>query len=228
MHRIAGTRRWLAVFLAAAAVAWIAGSQSASALVISEVMFNPSGPDDGREWIELFNDQSAAVDLSGYSLGWGGADYTFGTLALPSVLLAPGAYFVVGGPTSDAGNGSPTYDLAVDFNPDLQNPFIVADGIALFQTGSPNPIHVVIYGFFNFNNLVDESGLPGAVDVFFPGAAGTTLVWNGTSWSGGNAATPGTGTLLAVPETSSMGLTLLGLTGLAGLGTVRRRALRGE
>jgi hypothetical protein len=188
-------------------------------------MFNPTGADDGREWIELFNDSGSAIDLSDYSLGWGGADYTFGTLALPSVTLASGAYFVIGGPVSDPGNGSPSYDLVANFTPDLQNPFIAADGIALFAVGSPNPVHVVIYGPLNLNGLIDEMGAPGAVDVAFP-AAGTTLVWNGTSWSGGGAASPGTGSLVAVPEVGSAALTLLGLAGLAFLGAPRRRTPR--
>lgn len=218
----AGITRFFGRTLAAIALALLPGAQSALGLVISEVMFNPTGADDGREWIELFNDSGSAVDLSGYSLGWGGADYTFGTLVLPSFTLAPGAYYVIGGPVSDAGNGNPSYDLVANFGPDLQNPFIAADGIALFD-GSPNPIHVVIYGLFNLSGLVDETGAPGAVDVAFPGAAGTSLVWNGSTWSGGNAASPGTGSLIAVPETGSAALTLLGLAGLARLGAPRRR-----
>lgn len=218
-----GITRFIGRTLAAVALAILPGAQSALGLVISEVMFNPTGADDGREWIELFNDSGSAVDLSGYSLGWGGADYTVGALALPSVTLAAGAYYVIGGPVSDAGNGNPSFDLVANFAPDLQNPFIVADGIALFDSGSPNPIHVVIYGLLNLSGLVDETGAPGAVDVAFPGAAGTTLVWNGTSWSGGSAASPGTGSLIAVPETGSAALTLLGLAGLARLGAPRRR-----
>jgi len=221
-----GTLRRTARALAAAVFALLGGAQGASALVISEVMFNPNGPDDGREWIELFNDSGSAVDLSDYSLGWGGTDYTFGTLALPSVMLASGAYYVIGGPVSNANNGNPTFDLVANFAPDLQNPAVFSDGIALYQTGVTNPIHVVIYGFFNANGLVDETGAPGAVDVPFPGAAGTTLVWNGTSWSGGNAASPGSGSLVVVPEVKPAMLMVLGLGGMAFLGTPRRRAKR--
>jgi hypothetical protein len=214
-------KRFLGRTLAAVALALFAGVQSAPGLVISEVMFNPTGADDAREWIELFNDSGSAVDLSDYSLGWGGADYTVGTQTLPNVMLAPGAYFVIGGPVSDAGNGNPSYDLVANFGPDLQNPILVADGIALFQTGFANPIHVVIYGLFNLSGLVDETGAPGAVDVAFPGAAGTSLVWNGASWSGGGAPSPGSGSLIAVPEAGTAMLTLIGLAGLARLGAPR-------
>jgi hypothetical protein len=223
----ARTTRRLGRALVALALVVLAGARSASGLVISEVMFNPTGGDNAREWIELFNDSGSAVDLSSYSLGWGGADYAFGTLALPSVLLGPGSYYVIGGPTSDAGNGSPSYDLVANFAPDLQNPVVIADGIALFQSGSPNPIHVVLYGLLNLNGLVDETGAAGAVDVPFPGAAGTTLVWDGATWSGGNAPTPGGGNLVPIPEMDPVALTLLGLAGLAGLGSPRRRTDHG-
>jgi hypothetical protein len=212
--------------LAALALVLLPVAPSASALVISEVMFNPAGGDNGREWIELFNDSASAIDLSDYSLGWGGADYTFGTLALPSIMLASGAHFVIGGPISDGNNGNPSFDFVANFAPDLQNPTVFADGIALFQVGSPNPIHTLIYGFLNVNGLVDETGNPGAVDVQIPGAAGTTLVWNGASWTGANAPSPGTGTLVPVPEMSSAALMLIGMAGLARLGRPRRRAAR--
>lgn len=37
-------------------------------LLINEVESNPGGKDDGNEWIELLNNGSAPVDLSGYSV----------------------------------------------------------------------------------------------------------------------------------------------------------------
>jgi hypothetical protein len=203
---------------------------AAAALVISEVMFDPTGADGDREWIEIFNDGPGAVDLSNYSLGWGVADYTAGSLALPSVTLSPGQYFLVGGPLSDAGNGSPDWtsplSLAVDLAPNLANPFFFAAGVGLFQTGVTNPIHTVIYGPANFF-LVDENGVVGPPDVTWPlfgnPPAGTSLVWNGTTWSAGNAPTPGGGSLVAVPEAGPAVLTLLGLVGLATAGSPRRR-----
>lgn len=40
------------------------GARAAAALQISEVMYDPDGTDAGREWVEIFNDGSAPVDLS--------------------------------------------------------------------------------------------------------------------------------------------------------------------
>lgn len=222
--------------LALVLLALLCGLPSAAgALVISEVMYDPVGGDANREWIEIFNDAGGPVDLSSYSLGWGIADYTAGSLALPSVTLNSGEYFLIGGPLSDPGNGSPDFSspltsLAVDLAPNLSNPFFFAAGVALFETGVTNPIHTVIYGPNNFF-LVDENGVIGLPDVAWPvfpnpppsSPAGTSLVWDGTSWSAGNGATPGAGSLVAVPEAGPAVLTLLGLVGLATAGKPRAR-----
>lgn len=139
-------------------------------VVISEVLYDPSGSDDGFEWVELRNTRSMAVDLSTYSLGYGGSDYTGGTFQLSGSIPA-GATFVVGGPASDASNGSPIYDLSLDFSPDLQNSGTIGDGVALFDvlaseiTGATVPIDAVVYGPNNDNGLLDESGVVNPPEV---------------------------------------------------------------
>jgi len=197
-------------------------------LWISEVMYNPSGSDDGREWVELFNAGPQAVDLSGWSLGWGDGDYTEGQLQL-SGLVDPGDTFVVGGPTSDAGNGAPALDLALDFDPGLGNPFLFSDGIALFDRpawavdASTVPVHSLVYGGWlgNLGGLMDETGAPSSVDAGFAGA-GSSLAFDGSGW--GEAATPSPGTgPIVVPEAGSLTLLGAGLL-LLGAGTALRRA----
>jgi hypothetical protein len=42
---------------------------SRAALLISEVLFNEVGSDTTGEWIEIFNDTGAAIDLSNYKIG---------------------------------------------------------------------------------------------------------------------------------------------------------------
>jgi cytosine/adenosine deaminase-related metal-dependent hydrolase len=142
-------------------------------LILSEVFYNPTGADDGREWVEIYNGTGQVVDLSGYSLGNGGTSYATSKVQLAGV-LQPGACFVVGGPISDAASWNAVYDQAFNFNPDFQNAGTAteaADGVALFNvpasqiTGTTVPIDAVIYGGVNSNNLLDASGQPGAVNV---------------------------------------------------------------
>jgi hypothetical protein len=192
-------------------------------------MYNPSGGDDGREWVELWNAGPVAIDLSNYSLGWGVVDYTSGVLQLAGTIL-PGQYFVVGGPGSDAGNGNPSYDQVANFTPDLVNPFFFSAGVALFDvvaasvTPATVPVHAVIYGgiFGNVFGLMDETGAPGAVDLPVPPfvPAGTSLEFDGAGWAPQGSPTPGSGNL--VPEPEPMLLLAIGLLGLAVQGRKRR------
>ncbi len=139
-------------------------------LLLSEVVYDVSGSDDGLEWVELFNNGSDPVELSGFSLGNGGDDYTYSIAQLSGTIPACST-FVVGGPGSSAENAFPSIDYAVDFDPDFQNSGTVGDGVALFNlpasevTGSMVPIDAVVYGPNNDNNLIDETGTPPLPDV---------------------------------------------------------------
>ena len=139
-------------------------------MAAAEVFYDDAGADDGLEWVELYNAGSTTVDLSGFSLGSGGSDYTASTIQL-SGSIAPGTTFVVGGPFAQTSNGQPSYDQSVDWNPDIQNSGSTADGVALFDvpaasvTSSTCPVDAVIYGSSNTNGLLDEGCAAGAVDV---------------------------------------------------------------
>lgn len=138
--------------------------------ILAEVMYDISGEDDGLEWIRLYNPCAVAVDLSAYSLGWGGTDYTYGTLDLVGSLDA-GACTVVGGPTANADNGNPVYGQAVNLEPDPQNSGGTADGVALFVGAAADitmitvPVDAVIYGGANNSGLLDATGAAPAPHV---------------------------------------------------------------
>lgn len=59
-------------------------------VVFNEIHYNPAGPGENGEWIELFNQMGIRVDLSGWRLS-GGIDYTFPA----GTSINPGAYLVV-------------------------------------------------------------------------------------------------------------------------------------
>ena len=89
-------------------------------LVLSEGPYDLPGSDDGLEWIETNNGTASPIDLSGYTIGYGGRTYTNETAALSGTIPAFGCS-VVGGPDSTADNGNLVYDLALNFDADIQN-----------------------------------------------------------------------------------------------------------
>jgi hypothetical protein len=157
-------------------------------VLIVEVLFDPTGTDDKREWLKIYNGGAAEVDLSGYSLGYGGADYSWGTYQLSGTVPA-GECFVVGGPTSDESNHGPALGQALDFDPDLQNSGAKADGIALFDvmaaqiTADKAPVDAVVYGDANESGLIGPDGAPFAAPHAIKAPSGQSLIRSGlTAW----------------------------------------------
>ncbi len=147
---------------------------SPPSVYLSEVLYDAAGTDDGWEWVEFYNGTSEDIDLSGYSLGYGGSDYTYGVVQLSGIIQA-GQTFVVGGPATTTVNRIPVYDQIFNFDPDLQNSDNSGngngDGVALFAapasdiTPNTRPIDAVIYGANNNDGLIDETGLANQPDV---------------------------------------------------------------
>ena len=157
-------------------------------VLISEVYYDHPDQDSGYEWIKLYNGTTQHVILDGYSLGWGGTDYTYGTLDLSGVIPSGGC-FVIGGPISDEVNGAPIYGQTIDLDPDMQNSGDKADGVALFDipasqiTPTTVPIDAVIYGGNNDNNLLGPDGTPSEVHVNDVGASNSLLRETVEDWT---------------------------------------------
>ncbi len=198
-------------------------------LVLSEIFYDRSGVDNHYEWIELFNGTSGVIDLSEWSIGWGGTAYTNGTLQLDGT-IDPAEYLVFGGPSSDQSNGSPIYSLAVDLSPDLQNSGAIADGIALFHnlassiTAASVPFFSVIYGETNSSHLIDHTGAIGIVDVGdAPEGQSIEFLAGGDGWVMNPSPNPGSGSLSTVPLPSAVCLLGSGLFSLIGF---RRKMIK--
>jgi hypothetical protein len=195
------------------------GAAAQTDLELGEVFYDAVGGDDQLEWVELVNAGDVPVDLAGWSLGWGGSDWTSGRQALEGVVDA-GARFVVGGPLSTAADASPVFDLAVDLEPDLQNSGATADGVALFAVPAEEiaadtlPVDVVVYGEANTSGLIDATGAVAAVDV--ADAPGGSSIERGADgvWRAQPAPTPGAPPA-PVPEPSHLVLALGATFGVA-------------
>ncbi len=170
-------------------------------LVISEVFYNPDSSDGGKEWVEIFNGTNSSVDLSEYSLGSGGQNYTTLTAQL-SGIIEPGGCFVVGGPTSDASNFNPSFDQVLEFSPNIQNSGGDADAVGLFNLDAESinagsvPVDAVVYGGANTNGFVNSSGEAGEPDVGDAGS-GNSIERAEDEWRVQEAPTPNDCTALA-------------------------------
>ena len=137
---------------------------------LAEVLYDATGSDDGLEWVLLANDSGAPIDLSTYSLGAGRTAWTYTTASLAGTIPAHGC-FLVGGPTSSAANGTPAFDQAFHFSPNLPNPGTSgATGVALFDAPastlsvSSMPLDSVVFGATN-NGLIGADGAVHAPDL---------------------------------------------------------------
>jgi hypothetical protein len=50
-------------------------TQNIFALKITEIMFNPTGSDTNREWVEVFNDTSSVINFAGYKFNEANVDH---------------------------------------------------------------------------------------------------------------------------------------------------------
>lgn len=85
------------IFLSFLLVGCLALAASA-AVVINELFYDPSGTDTQKEFIELYNNGTADVDLTGWQIQWGGTTYAYGTYAFPAGTIIRGQdYLLLGG-----------------------------------------------------------------------------------------------------------------------------------
>ncbi len=74
-------------------------TSSPPAIVITEIMYNPPGADDGREWVEVVNEGASSVALGPLKFREGGSNHNL-ALPLGSESLPPGGYAVIANGTS--------------------------------------------------------------------------------------------------------------------------------
>ena len=72
-----------------------APSVSCPSVLISEVMYDPTGTDTGEEWIELWNPGNVEINLTGYELGVRISSSSSKYFIFPSFTLLPGRCVVI-------------------------------------------------------------------------------------------------------------------------------------
>lgn len=220
--RHAPPRAWALSICTACLLLLIAGSAAAtpiSALVIGEIMYEPTGGNNGGQWVEIYNGTSSVVDLTDYQLEWG-RNSLADSIALTG-LLAPNSTFVIGGPTSDASNGSPIYDQILNFSPNLDNGGHPSreDALALVQISTSTLMHIIVYGGDGaLVPFLDEQGSTAIAVDDSALVQGNSLEYLGTNtWQLQTTPTPGTpnANLVPIPEPTTAILLGLGLIELA-------------
>jgi Lamin Tail Domain len=203
-------------FLLALALAAGLAAPTARAVQISEVLYDATGSDNGKVFVELWG--AAGASLDGYQLeGVNGGDGAVGpTLTLTGVIPADG-FFVVGD-TDGTATQVANVDLVLNF--DLQNG---PDSVVL-RDALGNVLDSLGYGVFGATDVFAGEGSPA------PGAAaGQSLArFFANRDTNDNAAdfglldvpTPGTGPI-AAPEP---GLAAALAVALGALGALRRSA----
>ncbi|HSR53530.1 MAG TPA: lamin tail domain-containing protein [Acidobacteriota bacterium] len=121
---------------------------SPAVVVINEIDYDQPGT-DAAEFIEIKNDGGSSVDLSGYELrlvnGNGGSVYN--TIALPSISLAAGEYFVV------CANAATVANCDLDSSPDTN----------FIQNGAPDAVALFL-GAMLVDTVSYEGDVPGFVE----------------------------------------------------------------
>jgi hypothetical protein len=135
-------------------------------LALSQIFTDPSGTNDGLQWIQISNPTTVPIALAPYTIGSGRTDYQTSLTQLAGTVPA-GSCFIVGGPTSSALNYNPTYGQVFNFSPDLtigSGTNGQATGFALFDatitqvTPTTIPIDTALCGMNNLAGLIDATG----------------------------------------------------------------------
>jgi hypothetical protein len=124
---------------------------SGASVVLNELMVNPDGPDDGKEWIELYNPTGTPISVAGWGLSWATNADNIGRIqaVIPGgVEVSAEGFLLIGDELVD--------DVDVSLRLRLPNG-TNGDGVMLFDCEG-NRVDTVIYGPNNDDGITDDNG----------------------------------------------------------------------
>jgi len=90
-------------------------------VLINEIMYDPSGLDDKREWIEIFNISSNEIDITGWKFCEGGVNHKL-TAKQESMVIPPQGYAIIADDTTAFLRDYPDYKgILIDSSFSLKN-----------------------------------------------------------------------------------------------------------
>lgn len=137
-----------------------AATPGAGDLIITELMVTLSGVDDGKEWVELHNPTSGAVELNGLEV-CDAAEHCLYLSFGASFALAAGGYALLAASDVGADNGGiPAVDVDYVYGPLLQLSATI-DGVALYRVsgGTRTLVDAVMYEVGTGWPIVDDAAL---------------------------------------------------------------------
>lgn len=165
-------------------------------IVISEVMYNPSGTETKEEWIELHNTAATERDLSGLVLKDGASPVHSHTIRAGTV-IAPGAYVVFAAEKAGAIAAKvPAGVVVYDYNTGLETKDRVvlgnSDSGSIVLLSGATEIARAKYGALNLGNAADGQSIQ--LKTLTYAGAGVAANWckSSTPWvAGSDKGTPG-------------------------------------
>ena len=166
-------------------------ASGADCSVTDGVTINEFTPATGVEWVELYNDNSAAIDLGGWELAYGTATFSK-TVAVPDGTVLPAYGWIVLGSA-----GAAVKDVSISFDPG--NATSSADAMRLECNGAA--VDTVIYGDADTNadGWMDDDGnvttsfapVPGSGESSARVADGQDTNQSGADFAVSSAPSPG-------------------------------------
>jgi hypothetical protein len=201
------------------ALATLVLNGTANAVVINEIMQNPSAvADSAGEWFELFNPTGSAIDIDGWTIKDNDIDSHVinngGSLIVPA-----GGYLILGRNGDSSANGGVLVDYVYGSSFALANG---ADELILVEDMFSLIIDSVEWD--GGPNFPDPNGASMAlIDPSLDNSVGSNWATSITTFGDGNLGTPGTANFSQVPVPAP--IALIGF-GLVGIGLQRRRHVK--